>query len=280
LATAAGAQGERRAAILRAAAALLAERKDVAAVGVDEIAARAGVAKATLYRYFPTKAALVRSIGDEHGVDPGDWQTPDRREQIIEAAMRLIRQRGLRATSMEQIAEAAGISSATIYWYFAGKDQLAMAMADRCSPLEDVRRVLARGADGDPADDLRALVRLMLQIISERFEVVQACMGESWASPQVAAHVLQRVALPVWETLGAYFEAHVAAGRLVPAPALPRVLTFAGAVLAFMLARRTFGPGFPIEAGQMVETLVDTFLLGAATATYRDELDRRAAQHR
>jgi AcrR family transcriptional regulator len=34
-------------------------RRGVRAVGVDEVIARAGVAKATLYRHFPTKDALV-----------------------------------------------------------------------------------------------------------------------------------------------------------------------------------------------------------------------------
>jgi AcrR family transcriptional regulator len=310
----------RRAAILAAAAGLFAERKDVEAVSVDDIAAAAGVAKATLYRHFPSKAAIVAAVAAEHGADVAAWQPADRRAQILDAALRLIPQRGLQATTMEQIAEAAGISPATIYWHFASKDELVIAMVDRSSPLDDVRRVLARGAAGDPADDLRALLRLMLQVFAERVDVMLTCMMERWASPQVAAHVLYRVILPLWSTVGAYLEAQITAGRLRPAasqanvvgqggpagsqadprggtasggvqpqtggglgalaPALPRVFSLAGPIFAFTLARRAFGTEFPIDAGQMIDTLVDTFLAGAATDAYRAELAARRREDR
>lgn len=53
----------RRQAILAAAKALFAERGFHAA-GMAEIAARAGLTPANLYRYFPAKAAIVRAIAD------------------------------------------------------------------------------------------------------------------------------------------------------------------------------------------------------------------------
>jgi AcrR family transcriptional regulator len=280
-------QGARREAILRAAAELFAAGQGTQAVRVDEIAARAGVSKATLYRYFPSKAAIVEAVAAEHGQDVSSWQAPDRREQILDAAMRLIPQYGVRATTMEQIAEAAGISAPAIYWHFASKEALAKALVDRCSPLPEVRHVLARGAEGDPAEDLRALARLMLHVLAERLAVIQAAMLESATNPSFATHVLQNVALPIWMTIGNYFQAHVAAGRLRAAPPLPRVFSFAGPILAFTLGRRALGVVFPIDPEQLVDTLVDTFLHGAATPRYREKLQRRglargtsAAHHR
>jgi hypothetical protein len=84
------------------------------------------------------------------------------------------------------------------------------------------------------------------------------------------------VALPVWQEVGAYLEAQVAAGRLRPAPTLPRVYTLAGVVTSFALARRLFGENLPFTAEQLAETHLSTFLEGAATPSYRDSL-RRAA---
>ncbi len=271
-----GSAGGRREVILRAAAALFAERQDVEAVSVDALAARAGVAKATLYRYFPSKAAIVQALREEHGeAAVQEWQAPDRRQQILAAAMRLIIRQGMRATTMEQIAEAAGISPATIYWHFDSKDDLAMAIAEQCSPLAEVQAALAGGAGGDPRADLMALGRLMLQMLAERLAVIQALMLESAQSPRVAEYVLQQVALPVWMAVAGYLEAHVSAGRLRPAPALPRVFTFAGPIFAFSLGQRALGRALPIDPAQMVDTLVDTFLEGAATDTYRLALEQR-----
>jgi AcrR family transcriptional regulator len=48
--------------ILDTAAHLLAERRDAS---MNDIAAAAGVGRATLYRYFPTRDALVQALADE-----------------------------------------------------------------------------------------------------------------------------------------------------------------------------------------------------------------------
>jgi AcrR family transcriptional regulator len=50
------------AAILDTAAHLLADRRDAS---MNDIAAAAGVGRATLYRYFPTREALVQALADE-----------------------------------------------------------------------------------------------------------------------------------------------------------------------------------------------------------------------
>ena len=54
-------RGEARERVLEAAYALF-TRRAVRDVGVDELVARAGVAKATLYRYFPSKEDVVEAV--------------------------------------------------------------------------------------------------------------------------------------------------------------------------------------------------------------------------
>jgi AcrR family transcriptional regulator len=270
-----GASGNRRQGILLAAADLLAERSDVDAVSVDEIAARAGVSKTTLYRYFPSKTVLVEAVAAERGADLAGWQAPDRRRQILEAAQRLIVQRGLRATTMEQIADHAGIRPATIYWHFSSKEDLIKALLEHVSPLAEIRQALARGASGDPATDLRALARLMLQLLAERFDVVQTCLQESTTNPGLSSFIVQQFAVPIWSTVGSYFDAQVAARRFKPAPTLARVFSFGGPVLMYSLARRALGGFVPFSVDEMVETHVHTFVHGAATPRYLAELKRR-----
>jgi len=71
-----------------------------------------------------------------HSLFPTMPQAPldsslDRRAQILEAAMVCFAKRGFRQTSMHDISAEAGISVGLIYRYFANKEAVIAAMADR-----------------------------------------------------------------------------------------------------------------------------------------------------
>jgi AcrR family transcriptional regulator len=260
--------------ILAAAAALLEEHGGPTAVRIDAIAARARVARGTLYRYFPSKAAIFAALADEAGIAV-PAESPSTRERILEAASDLVLRAGFAATTMEQIAERAGVRPPTIYRHFASKVDLLIALAERAGLLEEIRVALAHGAAGDPATDLRALGRLLLIDEAERFAVLAVCIAEGPAHPAVGGEVMRRLVLPVWRTLGDYIEAQVTAGRLEPGPTLPRVYSLAGVAIAFALARRMFGELLPFTAEELAETMLTTFLHGAATPAYRTQLAAR-----
>lgn len=62
-----------------------------------------------------------------------------KRQAAMEAAARLFLARGYAAVSMDAVAREAGISKATLYAHFAGKDALFAAMIEaRCRRLEEV----------------------------------------------------------------------------------------------------------------------------------------------
>lgn len=54
-----------------------------------------------------------------------------KREQIEEAACALFLADGYEATSMAAVAKAVGVAPNTLYWYFANKDDLLVAILDR-----------------------------------------------------------------------------------------------------------------------------------------------------
>jgi len=65
------------------------------------------------------------------------------RTRILEAAVREFSEKGLAGARTEQIAEAAGVNKALLYYYFAGKEALYAAA------LEDVaQRVVAKSMEG------------------------------------------------------------------------------------------------------------------------------------
>ena len=73
-----------------------------------------------------------------------------KQEKILEAAKSLFLSQGYRTTSMDEVAEKAGVTKQTVYRYFPSKEELFKAMLNMISPVE---RKHAFG-DGDVRDEL------------------------------------------------------------------------------------------------------------------------------
>jgi TetR/AcrR family acrAB operon transcriptional repressor len=86
------------------------------------------------------------------------------RQAIMESARRLFAERGVARTSLDQIAQAAGLTRGAIYWHFANKAELFTALReDSLLPFFQVMgETLQESAHGDP---LRALEEAFLYLL-------------------------------------------------------------------------------------------------------------------
>ena len=76
-------------------------------------------------------------------------------------------ERGYDQTSVPELAEALGLAAGSLYHYFGGKEQLLRAICDQLMEplLERAQALLAEPRE--PADQLRALVRLWVEHVVE-----------------------------------------------------------------------------------------------------------------
>ncbi|QTD45198.1 TetR family transcriptional regulator [Ottowia testudinis] len=90
------------------------------------------------------------------------------REALLDAAERVFEQRGVSRTSLNHIAEAAGLTRGAVYWHFKDKADLFNAMMERVTlPLETELEGLAQCA-GDPVDALvLRIARSLAQIAGD-----------------------------------------------------------------------------------------------------------------
>src|SRR5262245_64136840 len=78
-----------------------------------------------------TLKTLKKSVGSAEPKPAPRMAAEDRREQIIEVAVRLFSQRGFRGTTTKEIAAAAGVNEAIIFRHFSTKSELYAAIIDR-----------------------------------------------------------------------------------------------------------------------------------------------------
>lgn len=76
------------------------------------------------------------------------------RNRILKMSRRLFTAKGYEETTMEEVAEAAEVSKATLYNYFASKESLLMGIAD--AALEEIRQLV----DVELADEPDCLIKL------------------------------------------------------------------------------------------------------------------------
>jgi TetR/AcrR family transcriptional regulator of autoinduction and epiphytic fitness len=244
--------------VVGAAARLAEQDGSLEAVSVDEIARVAGVAKATLYRRFPSKAAIREELV-RRGLAVGA-PSDDRRTQILDAATRLFPQNGLRGTTVEQVAAEAGVSPATIYWHFGSKEGLMAAMLRGIAPTELVERLASVPDEALPELVLRQLARGVAGRVGMNARVLRMVIVEVGHHPELAGLVFDEVVGPLWARIAAYLDRQVQLGRFRPGDPMARLFCLAGPIMVTLIARETFGERVKVPVETVVEEAVENFL--------------------
>jgi AcrR family transcriptional regulator len=119
-----------------------------------------------------------------------------RREQILEAAVKVFAEKGFRAAKMQEVANAAGISNGTVYNYFRSKDEVLLALLERLNETE------ARPAQFEQLKnaDLKAVFSAQMQhrfdFMMTQKEVLRAVLPEIISNPEVRALYFDKVVAP------------------------------------------------------------------------------------
>ena len=113
------------------------------------------------------------------------------RKLILDAAAAVFDHHGVKASRMEQVAEAAGLSLGTVYAVFRGKDEIVDALHE--ARLREILEASVQASDQpvDPTEALMAGVRAYVEYFVERPDYLRLYVedGTSWGvRASMAAH--------------------------------------------------------------------------------------------
>ena len=128
-----------------------------------------------------------------------------RPKEIVEAAFEEFSRNGYAATTLDQIAERAGVTKGTIYVYFENKEQLFISMVREVTKatLDTVIDMFERH-EGSTAELLRAQFSFIYQHIVEdrrRREVVRMLIAEASRFPALADRYHEEIHRPCLDLL-------------------------------------------------------------------------------
>jgi AcrR family transcriptional regulator len=112
------------------------------------------------------------------------------RQSVIAAARRLFSERGYAGSSIEAIAEAAGVAVPTVYAAFGNKRSILRALiaaavdGERPRPVAERMREQAAGVP-DPATRMQKMMRLVVSLIAQSADVLRIMRGAAAMDPEI-----------------------------------------------------------------------------------------------
>jgi AcrR family transcriptional regulator len=189
----------------------------------------------------------------------------DRRDQLIDAAMRVYSQKGFTRATNKDIAREAGITPGLIYYYFESKEALLKAIIETRSPAQLMTTLPPQALELPPQLFLRMLILRALSIIESEqlIQLIRMLLPEIVHNPEmasIASSMIQRIL----EFLGSYFEKQVGKGALRPIDGVLTAQVTIGSVLAFVLRRQIIGDPVALAYTheQIAEAVSETVLQG------------------
>lgn len=220
------------------------------------VARAAGVSRATLHRYFHSRGDLLAAAGME--------PDPVARTRLLAAAADLIGRAGLTRMSMDELAETAGVSRATVYRLFPGKAALFESFMDAYTPFAPIVARLDEIGDRPPDVVLPDIACSATAIANANVGIMRAIFFEITSGSPDAVEGAGRPLGDLLRALGGYLARQMEAGRIRPMHPTLAVQSFVGPLLFHLLTRapaaRYGALDVPLE--DAVERLVTVALQG------------------
>ena len=118
-----------------------------------------------------------------------------RKEEIVQAALDVVGQKGMRALTITAIAESAGMSEANIYRHFSGKDAIFSALADYIGSSVMGNAATIAAGSRKPMEKLESIFFTHIKIIAEHPGIPRFVFSEDLllGQPELAKKMSARI---------------------------------------------------------------------------------------
>jgi AcrR family transcriptional regulator len=226
------------------------------AAPIQQITQRAGVSRATFYRHFGSRDALMRSVAHE--------PRPATRTRILAAARDMLIRTSLAELSMDELARAADVSRGTLYRVVPGKAALLNALLEEFSPLEAVRAILVAHRNDPPEIVLSLIARQIAGTAGEQLGLLRAVFLEVTSGSETALTGMSPQFGATLAVLAEYLAGQMAAGRIRPIHPVVALQAFVGPIFFHLITRSALSrvADLPMTTDEAIDKLVQVSIAG------------------
>ena len=196
---------------------------------MERLVESTGISRASLYRRFGSREAILQRLADEHAIDVQELARPDIHTRIVQATRSMLGRYGFADVTVEQIAQEAGVGTATVYRHFGTKEALIEAFVQASSP-----RTLIRALKADENSDLEAdlvlLATTTLEFARDNPGLIRIIVLENQGNEAILAKIRASQGRTA-TSLADYLAEHMAMGNLRQTDPFALALSFVGMLL-------------------------------------------------
>jgi AcrR family transcriptional regulator len=237
----------------------LLEINSEASFTMDQLAKESGISRATIYRRFGSRTALLETIAREDGLSIEELNAPDIRERILDATRTALAKAGSISFTIEQVAAEAGVGVATIYRHFGNKENLLQSLSQQIHPRRAAMQLLEQ-SEGDLKNDLISFAGNALRFMYEHRDMALIYFSGD-TQIQDIFKVLRGNQNRTIDNLSRYLETQMERGYLPTQNAFELATAFVGMLVGFAFIRASYTDD-PLSPEQAAQTVVHIFLSG------------------
>jgi len=196
---------------------------------LPEILQVAGISRATFYRAFSSREELLHALAIKPEIES--------RELLLEKALEMIGQKGLADLSMDELADAAGVSRATLYRLFPGKAALFREVVKVYAPFERLALLMQEIADQPPEEVMPQVAQVLVELLGTRTGLFRTLAFEISSQQEDTAEAATLMLEGGLGSLLDYIQQQMRQGNLLTISPIVALQTFFGPFVVHLLTR-------------------------------------------
>jgi len=189
-----------------------------------------------------------------------------RRDQILDAALRIFARKGFAECTVDEIAVAAGLAKATLYLYFPSKEVLLQKLVDHYRLVPDLGDLMESIRDLPPVSGIPKLVAGIWRQLKEHKETAHVLVREIFSNPQRAKLYTEQIRMPGQQALAGYLETWMKRGKLKKTHPVASAQCLFGMLWYFLQSQELMGGKelTPLADETICSTVSKIFLSGTS----------------
>jgi AcrR family transcriptional regulator len=197
---------------------------------------------------------------------PVRYTAADRRQQILDVALRLFARKGFEGTTTRQVAAGAGVNEALIFRHFPSKEELYWAVIEQQCERAGAGRGL-REKLGQKGSDREIFAALALEILERRSrttDLSRLLLFTALENHRLSHRFFSTYVAEYYDILSEHVRKRIEQGRFRQTDPLLAARAFLGMVVYHSWVQELFGwkPSHKFENRQVADTLTDIWLQG------------------